>query len=757
MKRTLITLLIVAGAVGVLFVMSNTGRQRPPDRPDMVPAPAAPPPGPDAETANADQPATEAPDTTAAANRQAETTHQPVLEPTGANKADFHESVPDLPPLEAVGGEALTGAIAIGDSVDEQDNPYRLKATFSQWGASIKRIELARYSQVVYEHEPYIVQQIVDMPEVGVVYPMVAQTVTVNNRTVKLFNLRWRKQPGGQTGDVSQSVSFSAMVRTTGDVPRDILRITRTYRVVAGRYDVELAQRFENLSDGPLEVRFSQLAQGDMPFKANYMGDRRTLLMGYLDPGYDPDSSMVFTERFNLTRQEVIGNVNEAREEGEAIEPLWPTQTSREEGFNLVWAAMSNRYFTTALHRPLKAVDQADPGAWKAQPLNGVVARIRPIVRGEDDKARLILALDSQTMRLAPRPKDGPAPAESFDLVLYAGPKAPDVIDTDARYTALGMHALIVYNLGGCCTILTFSWLAEGLLWFLKVLQTGLRDWGLAIIMLVLVVRLILHPLTKKSQINMMKFGKQMQKLQPEIQRLKDKYKDNQSKLNAEMMKLYRERGVNPAAMGLGCLPMFLQMPIWIALYAMLFFAIELRHEPAFFDVFHRIGQAFGGNWMFLSDLSSADHFIPLGKASFRIPLVGWLVDAVNILPILMAVVFFFQQKFMSGAQGGAAMTDQQRQQQAMMKWMMPILFPIMLYKAPSGLTLYILASTGAGIIDSYFVRKHLKEQEESGELFKPKKKSGSGFWARMQQAAVERQRQLERQKKPGDRKRKRK
>ena len=86
-------------------------------------------------------------------------------------------------------------------------------------------------------------------------------------------------------------------------------------------------------------------------------------------------------------------------------------------------------------------------------------------------------------------------------------------------------------------------------------------DWGVAIILLTVVVRLILHPITKKSQLNMMRFSKQMQGLQPEIEKLKKKHKDDSQKLNQEMMKLYREKGVNPAGMAMGCFPMFLQMP----------------------------------------------------------------------------------------------------------------------------------------------------------------------------------------------------
>ena len=135
-------------------------------------------------------------------------------------------------------------------------------------------------------------------------------------------------------------------------------------------------------------------------------------------------------------------------------------------------------------------------------------------------------------------------------------------------------------------------------------------DRSLAIIALVCVVRLLLHPITKKSQINMMRFGKKMQKMAPEMQKLQKKYdtstKEGRQKMQQEQMRLMREHGVNPLQ-AVGCLPLFLQIPIWIALYAMLYFAFDLRQEPAFFGIFQWIT---GGAWPFLADLASGDHFL---------------------------------------------------------------------------------------------------------------------------------------------------
>ena len=251
------------------------------------------------------------------------------------------------------------------------------------------------------------------------------------------------------------------------------------------------------------------------------------------------------------------------------------------------------------------------------------------------------------------------------------------------------------------CALCTFQWLAD----FLGVVLTTLDqyvvfDWGFAIVLLVLIVRSILHPITKKSQINMQRFGKVMQKLKPEIDKLKQKHPNDPKRVQSEQMALMQKYGVNPFQM-LGCLPMFLQMPIWIALYALLYFMFDIRQQPAFFGIFQLIGE-----WPFLADLSSADHFF--GKLDEPMHFLLWNVTGINLLPILMGVIFFIQQKYMSPQ--SMATTPEQASQQKIMRVMMVVLFPLMLYSAPSGLTLYILTSSTVGILESRRIRKHIDD-----------------------------------------------
>jgi YidC/Oxa1 family membrane protein insertase len=178
-------------------------------------------------------------------------------------------------------------------------------------------------------------------------------------------------------------------------------------------------------------------------------------------------------------------------------------------------------------------------------------------------------------------------------------------------------------------------------------------NYGIAILILTILVRVIFWPLTHKGTESM----KRMQALQPQMKEIKEQYKDNPQMQQQKTMALYKENKVNP--MG-GCLPMFIQIPVFIALFAVLRSAIELRYS----------------GFLWIRDLSEPEN---LFAGMFTIPIIGW--DALNILPILMAATMMWQQKLTPTA-GDA-------QQQKMMAVMMPIMMLFFFYSMPSGLVLY--------------------------------------------------------------------
>ncbi|MDD5680896.1 MAG: membrane protein insertase YidC, partial [Candidatus Omnitrophica bacterium] len=184
---------------------------------------------------------------------------------------------------------------------------------------------------------------------------------------------------------------------------------------------------------------------------------------------------------------------------------------------------------------------------------------------------------------------------------------------------------------------------------------------GIAIILLSILVNMVLFPLSRKSYESM----KKMQTIQPHMDRLREVHKDNPQKLNKETMELYKKYDVNP--MG-GCLPLLLQIPVFIALYQALMKSLELR----------------GSGFLWVKDLSMPDA-VPL---PLSLPLIG---NSINVLPILMTIGMAFQQKFSTPK--GAAQSAQQKQQQQMMI-IMPVVFLFVMYSFPSGLVLYWLVNT---------------------------------------------------------------
>lgn len=200
-------------------------------------------------------------------------------------------------------------------------------------------------------------------------------------------------------------------------------------------------------------------------------------------------------------------------------------------------------------------------------------------------------------------------------------------------------------------------------------------NYGVAIILLTILVRLCVFPLTWKSMISM----KKMQKLAPEMEKLKEEYKDTPEEFQKKMMEMYRERGVNPLG---GCLPLFFQMPVFIALYRMLASSFELRHAPFF-------------GW--IVDLSGPDELV---KLPFSIPMIFFNFDAINVLPFLMAIAMMASMWLTP--QPAAAVNPQQ---QLMMR-IMPVFFSVLCYNMSSGLNLYILTSTLLGIAQNAIIQR---------------------------------------------------
>ena len=227
------------------------------------------------------------------------------------------------------------------------------------------------------------------------------------------------------------------------------------------------------------------------------------------------------------------------------------------------------------------------------------------------------------------------------------------------------------------------GWLETILKWFMEVINKFVHNWGVSIIIMTILIKLLMFPFTKKQSLGTLK----MQEIQPKIQAIQAKYKDNQQKLQQEMAKIYKDNGYNPMS---GCLPMLVQFLILFAMYNLFNNYFEFR------------GSSFIPHW--IEDLSSGDSIYTL---KFDIPFFG---NQVRILPfIYLASQLLFGK--ITGNGGTAAPGTSQAQMQMMM-YVMPVMFFVMFYNAPSGLLLYWTVSNIFQMGQQIIINKTMKQKK---------------------------------------------
>jgi YidC/Oxa1 family membrane protein insertase len=406
-----------------------------------------------------------------------------------------------------------------------------------------------------------------------------------------------------------------------------------------------------------------------------------------------------------------------------------------------LWIASSNRFFT-AVARPLPEIVTHDgavvipagtaPAAAKSVRPPGAAVQLLASGYGEGHFIDMPTHISSANIDLMKTHGPGgnplkpeeivsivrftgntlevpPGTTVSEPLTVYMGPKDRRVFEGDLSAPegsepynfAVYRYIKLIQFQQGCYSYCISLYVIMPILWLLDFLKGTIAfgNYGIAIMILVVIVRALLHPLTRASQVNMAKMGKQMRDVQPKVEAMKKKYADDKKRQSEEMMRIYKENKINPAGGVMGCLPMLIQMPIWAALYSGLRNDIDLRHA------------SFVPGW--INDLAGPDlvlpHAIPvIGHPLFHLPLVGDIYG-LNLLPLLLTAVFYIQMKVSMASQPKPA-DEQQAQMQKISQYMI-FIFPLSLYNAPSGLNLYIFASTMAGLLDTWLVRKTLKKQ----------------------------------------------
>jgi YidC/Oxa1 family membrane protein insertase len=538
--------------------------------------------------------------------------------------------------------------ITLGEGVE-----YALRLNLTTMGAAIADATLkdfpssdgkARYTF----QKPY-------NPSDASTYSMALRTVTVNETAVNVAGATWTVDE-----KTANSARLSLEIQNLG---QPLVRIVRTYTLKpksdpSKGLEPSVSQSFVNLTKQPVTIRTVANGPTMPPHESEQQGRGGDL---QVIAGYNNDGEVVA--------------YNHLAESFTEKQPSLELATSDKKQ-PILWFGTASIYFNS-IYRP-ESLDPKNPSPKyishvKAEALNLSADAI-------DKDIRLTYETDTLTV---PANQSVELPA-----YLFLGPKQRSLLQENYYAAFPRSYNTTLVIASGMCGYCTIPALINVLVLILGIFHSIFRDWGLAIIALVLLVRGILHPITKRSQVSMMKMGK----MGPEVERLKKKYGDDKDELNKAMMQVYKEQGFTPI---LGCLPMFLQMPIWIALWSALQSTFELRQAPFLY----------GLTW--IHDLAKPDQLI---KFAQPIPLMifGWHLSAINLLPLLMIGVTYLNSKYMPQP---PATTPEQEQQQKMMKWM-TMVFPLMFYSMPSGLNLYYVTSMGLGIIESKIIRDHIKQKE---------------------------------------------
>ncbi|MFO8111718.1 MAG: membrane protein insertase YidC [Desulfosalsimonadaceae bacterium] len=304
---------------------------------------------------------------------------------------------------------------------------------------------------------------------------------------------------------------------------------------------------------------------------------------------------------------------------------------------NIQWTGLTDHYFMSALIPP-SAVD-----------------------------TRVILDLDSRRNLLKTtfqQPMDPLAPGgvAQYDYHLFMGPKKLSLL----RDFGHELDEIVDFGI--------FSVIAKPALWLMNAIHDNvIANYGVAIILLTLLIKAVFWPLGNKSYKSM----GEMRKIQPLMMEIRNKYKDDKKKMNEEVMNLYKTYKINPLS---GCLPMVVQIPVFIAFYRMLYEAIELRHAPFL---------------LWINDLSAPDRLFDFG---INIPLMAQPAG-IPVLTLIMGATMFLQQKL--APPPGDPM-------QARIMMMLPIVFTFIFINFPAGLVLYWLVNNLVSIAQQYNVNRKM-------------------------------------------------
>ena len=415
----------------------------------------------------------------------------------------------------------------------------------------------------------------------------------------------------------------------------------------------------------PERARIALLNADQKTVTAPENGDATLTMHGRLPSGIEITRTMVFNAQdYRIQMQIEVRNTSNQSLQGAPFLRLVNSPIS--ENVNRVFhgpAAFVNGELHEIKPKDLAEAEQTLQGkiSWAAYESTYFMCGIIP-EKADSSLLRLKADQNEKVSTILSGANDILAPQEShlYNYTIYFGPKKLDTLKT------VGHDLEKIVDFGW------FDMMAKPTLYLLKFFYKYFHNYGIAIILVTIIIKLLFWPISHKG----MKSMKTMQKIQPKMAKLREKYKDDQQRLNQEMMKLYQTYKINPLG---GCLPMVLQIPVFFALYKVLLQTIELRHAPFM---------------LWITDLSAPDRLF----IGFNIPYLGGL----PVLTLLMGASMFLQQK-MTPSTGDP--------NQARMMLLLPVVFTFMFINFASGLVLYWFLNNLLSMLQQYIINRQTEAE----------------------------------------------
>lgn len=461
--------------------------------------------------------------------------------------------------------------------------------------------------------------------------------------------------------DGSEAIRFETAIGTKaiqpiGGAP---VRLSRTFTLQPNSYVVDMDIDVVNLGEAPQDLALRLEGPNGITAEGWWYSNK-------ISPNFSGAAARDAVYRTSADGHELVSGMTllkEARKTPEDPDYAIFASDSGEASRDLKYIGVDAQYFAVA-YMPLD--DQSSLGSFDRASAT-IVADESKVERHKEKAINTSFFLNGKTVQVAP----GQSLHQS--LRMYAGPKEPEILDS--------------YRIGDFVYYGWFSFFSSLLSGLLHILQSVVGNYAIAIILLTVIVRGCMFPLSRNAAVN----AQRMQELAPEMKKIAEKYKDDmEGRLKAQQA-LQKRVGFNPLA---GCLPMFLQLPIFMGLYRALSVDIDLRQKPLWSP----------NGWA--SNLAAPDQFLYWGDwmPDFIAGRgTGWLGPYLNILPIFVVVLFITQQKlFMPPA------TDEQTAMTQKVMTFMTLFMGLFFFRVPAGLCIYFIASSLWGIGERLIVKKTL-------------------------------------------------